>query len=891
VSHPSHVNQPSIPDDNRIVSVLFADVCGFTGLAEHLEPEVVSELLNGCYQGLAAEVHRFGGFVDKYIGDCMMVLFGAPSGHGNDAERAVEASLALQDFMVQYSDQSLALIGQPLKIRIGIATGKVFAGWIGHEGAQSYTVIGDVVNIAQRLEGEAEPGSVLIEEATYRHVRGLFPCTARGELSVRGRGQLVKAFTVEGGRSRFAVRIGSRHLYGAEVAFVGRDDEIERLRTIWRSCRRESRGYAVSVFASEGQGKSRLVHELLKGLSEDGAVPAVGIGACSHHGRAPLEAFEEIILGLAGCHRRESADVIVQEMGRLVDLAISSPERAKEVTQELIWLVGLGAESVGGASKRESAFGAIGDLLVGLSKHQPILLVLEDLHWAAPQTRSLIRFLSQRLRDAPVLIFCCARPVFLDCEPDWGHDLVRHAHLDLNPLDPASIHRFVEHLLRYLDPPASELVTLIADQSDGNPFYAEELIRDLIDRGTIDVSDATRWTVPGAVSNLEVPASVEGVLQARLDRLSARAREVLQQGAVVGRRFTRSALKALGSVEGPGLNEALSELERKELVFRRSDHNRPGDESFIFKQNLVRDVAYENLLKRQRTSYHRALAQWMEGRRRHETTRSDEALIGHHFELGGCPEQSVQAYLRGARYGEQLFALAESQRAYACARRVLDSAPDLGWDLRLPGTDIYAALAVEMGEARVRLDTGELVLAEAACDRADALMRKRASVFGSGRNLLIRGELAMRTRTSSDDAGSVADLAICARDTALAAGDQSTELSARILLLEESMSRGDLDRGLAELPAIDRLLHETVAAPRQGARLSELRAHLLHKTGDYGAAEQVLREALEDWEEGLREPERRRRLLTQLAEIMDHRGERGDATLLRQEAERLRAPT
>ena len=137
----------------------------------------------------------------------------------------------------------------------------------------------------------------------------------------------------------------------------------------------------------------------------------------------------------------------------------------------------------------------------------------------------------------------------------------------------------------------------------------------------------------------------------------------------------------------------------------------------------------------------------------------------------------------------------------------------------------------------------------------------------------------------------MADLAICARDTALAAGDQSTELSARILLLEESMSRGDLDRGLAELPAIDRLLHETVAAPRQGARLSELRAHLLHKTGDYGAAEQVLREALEDWEEGLREPERRRRLLTQLAEIMDHRGERGDAILLRQEAERLRAPT
>ena len=886
MSQPPTDNRPSIPDDNRIVSVLFADVCGFTGLAEHLEPEVVSELLNGCYQGLATEVHRFGGFVDKYIGDCMMVLFGAPSGHGNDAERAVQASLALQDFMASYSEQSRALIGEPLRIRVGIATGKVFAGWIGHEGARSYTVIGDVVNIAQRLEGEAEPGTVLIAETTYRHVRGLFPCSARGQLAVRGREQPVNAFTVEGGRSRFAVRIGSRHLYGAEVAFMGRDEELARLKSIWRACCEQRRGYAVSVTGSEGQGKSRLVHELLKELSQDHVAPAVGIGACSHHGRAPLEAFEEIILGLVGCHRREAADVVVGEIGRVVDLAIADRERAREVTQELTWLLGLESEGSAGV-RRESAFGAIGDLLEGLCRHQPILLVLEDLHWAAPQTRSLIRFLSLRLQERPVLIFCCARPVFHDREPEWGTDLVRHEHLELNPLDQESTQDLVEHLLRYLDPPAPEMVRLITDQSDGNPFYVEELIRDLIDRGTIDVLDTTLWRVADTVSNLEVPASVEGVLQARLDRLSARAREVLQQGAVVGRRFTRSALKALGSLEGTGLDDALSELEQKELVFRRIEDNQAGDESFIFKQNLVRDVAYENLLKRQRTSYHRALAQWMESRRRQETTRSDEALIGHHFELGGCPEQSIQAYLRGARYGEQLFALEESRRAYDCARRVLDGSPDLGWDLRLPGTDIYAALAVEMGEARVRLGTGEFPIAEAACERAEALMRKRASVFGSGRTLLIRGELAMKTHKNGPGDSVVSDLAICARDTALAAGDQSTELSARILLLEESISRGDLQQGLSELPAIDRLLRGTVVAPRQGARLSELRAQVLHRTGDYGAAEQVLREALEDWEEGLREPDRRRRLLTQLAQIMDHRGEQSDAASLREEAERL----
>lgn len=887
MSEPSGTKQQSILDDNRMVSVIFADVCGFTRLTEQLDPEVISEVLNGCYQGLAQEVERFGGVVDKYIGDCMMARFGAPYGHGNDAERAVQAALAMQEFMESYGQQAESVTGTPLRIRVGVATGKVFAGWIGHEGAQSYTVIGDAVNVAQRLEGEAEPGSVVIADGTYRHVRGLFPCSAVGHLRVRGREQPVPAFIVKGRRPRFAVRIGSRHLYGAEVAFIGRDEELESLKASWDRCRESGVSQAVTVLASEGLGKSRLVHELLKLMTLEGERQVVGIGACSHHGRTPLEVFEEIILGLSGCYRHESAETIQSELTRLSEIAIPDPQRAQEVSRELAGLLGLEDETHGPAISRQTTFQAIADLLSGLARRQPVMLVLEDLHWAAPQTRALIRYLNDRLREYPVFFFGCARPGFLDREPNWGQGLRNHQLLELSSLGGDSRQQLVAHLLRYLTPADPELVVRIAEQSDGNPFYAEEIVRDLVDRGLIDVSDPGRWLLADAAANLEVPATVEGVLQARLDRLSARAREVLQQGAVVGRRFTRSTLVALGAVEGQSLSDALAELEQKELVFSRNDANSPGDQAFIFKQSLVRDVAYENLLKRQRSRYHRALAQWLDQRRRKEDARSDDALIGHHYELGGCPEQAVQAYLRGADFGEQAFALEESQRAYACARRVLAGSPDLGWELRLPGTDIYAALAVEMGEARGFLQSGDFGEAASACDSADSLMRKRASVFGSARNLLTRGALALETSGEGATDEAVADFAVCARDTALAAGDGVTELSARMLLVEDSMARGDLDAGLRELPSIDRLMGAQVARPVQRMRLSELRAKLLQKTGDLGAAEQILREALEHWEEGLRDMEQRYRLLDRLAGIMEKRGEASDAAFLRKEAAAL----
>jgi hypothetical protein len=498
-----------------------------------------------------------------------MALFGAPSSHGNDPERAVRAAIAMQVFMEDYSQQVLARFGHHLAIRIGISTGKVFAGWVGDEKLRSYTVIGDAVNTAERIENAAPSGGILLSEATYRHVRGMFDAEALDPIQVKGKSEALAVYRVRGDGQRRAVRIGVRTLYGVQVDMIGREAEIDAMIQQWNLVRTDQNFASVTAVGAEGLGKSRLVHEFLKHLAAEGEAQQFLIGNCTPHGQSPLEAFAKMILGLARIPRRASMTMARARMRQLCRGSLSEPRRADQVADDLLLMTGfLPAREGDWRATRQNLFAALRDLLLGMASEVPLFLVLEDLHWSSSLSRELIQYLGEELADAPVMLLCLARPAFREEEANWLERLPRHRLIELQPLADRASQRLVAHLLRHLQGRVESLVEEVARRSDGNPFYAEEIIRDLVDRGVVSIEAPTRWVMSRDADAIEVPSTVEGVLQARLDRLTASAREVLHRAAVVGRTFWRGSLIALGC-DDRSLDAHLTELQERELVFKR----------------------------------------------------------------------------------------------------------------------------------------------------------------------------------------------------------------------------------------------------------------------------------------------------------------------------------
>ena len=871
----------TVGDDIRLVTTLFADVRGFTRLSERHEPEAIREILNGCFEGLAACVRRFGGTVDKYIGDCLMALFGAPTSHGNDPERAVRAAIAMQVFMEDYSQRVLARHGHHLAIRIGISTGKVFAGWVGDQKLRSYTVIGDAVNTAERIENAAPSGGILLSEATYRHVRGLFDAEALDPITVKGKSEPVPVYRVRGDGQRRAVRIGVRTLYGVQVDMIGRETENDALIQQWNLVRTERSVGAVTAIGAEGLGKSRLVHEFLKHLAAEGESQQFLIGNCTPHGQTPLEAFAKMVLGLARIPRRASMTMARARMRQLCRGAIADSKRADQVADDLLLMTGfLPAREGDWRATRQNLFGALRDLLLGMAREVPLFLVLEDLHWSSGLSRELIQYLGEELAEVPVMFFCLARPSFLDEEPNWLERLPKHRLLELQPLSTDAGERLVAHLLRHLEGPVESLIQEVARRSDGNPFYAEEIIRDLVDRGVVAIEGPTRWTLTGDAETVEVPSTVEGVLQARLDRLSSQAREVLHRAAVVGRTFWRGSLIALGC-DDRHLDHHLDELQRRELVFKRGESVIHGDTEYIFKQTLVRDVAYANLLRSQRMHHHQAVAQWLA---KHRHGRGDDFMLGHHFERGDRPESAVLAYLGAANAALDSNALEEALAVHSRALTIAERHPEVEVTPPWSATSLPADSVVLLGRARAHFEHDDFDAALEDLERVERSLQRSGRVAGLARCLALRGEVLLAAGGDGVRSEEVGDLAICARDLARAAGDLRAEFASRLLAGRHHLAKGQRAAASAELDALLGLAEGGIASADERLELSGYHAEALIATGDFGRAEWVLREGLHELGGESGSSRQIARLLAQLAKVMYARGEASDARYLEQRA-------
>jgi adenylate cyclase len=555
--------------ERRRVTVLFADLVGFSSLAEHLDPEELNLLVTDTFSELTEEVERRDGTVEKFIGDAIVAIFGAPVAHEDDPVRAVEAARAMLEAVERRAEGSPV----PLALRIGVNSGLVVAGPVG-DGSQT-GVMGDTVNTAARLQQAAEPGELLVAASTWRQVRERFDAEPLGPLDVKGKAQPVEAYRLTARRAPGVRRLSP---------FVGRREELALLELLWGSVRKGNT-HVVSIVGEPGVGKSRLLAEL---PARANALD-VRIACAGDRAYGPF------------------LDLVAALLGRLPESAAELEEAAAPLGLEWEDVVLLGAFlGLGGAppvvrmadeQRVQQVFAGVWQLVAAASRGRPLLVALDDVHWADESSRSLLGFLLEQLAGIPVMLLLLYRPGF---QTHAAELRASHTGIRLEPLTASESVEVARGFLGVTDLP-SDLDRLVATRAEGNPFFIEELLQALLELGSLAVVEGRAVL---AQVDVDIPDTVQGTILARLDRLEPEARTLLQQAAVLGRSF---ATRHLELVAGPAdVSSKLAELARAQLVAQE----RPG--FWAFKHALIQEVAYDALLLRRRRELHLEVAAALE---------------------------------------------------------------------------------------------------------------------------------------------------------------------------------------------------------------------------------------------------------------------------------------
>jgi class 3 adenylate cyclase len=584
-----------VAEERRIVTVLFADVTNATALGEALDPEDVRALLTR-YYGIAREVvAAHGGTLEKFIGDAVVAVFGHPQAHGDDAQRAMSAALEIRDRV-----RADPRLGAQLPVRVGVNTGEVVA--TRDHGAGDFLITGDAVNVAARLQQAAEPWAILCGERTARAARDRFALGRPAEIGVKGKRLPLLAVPLLG-------RAAGPPL--SRFPLVGRDDDLAQLELVARRAFTDRRSFLVSVIAPAGTGKTRLVEEFVDRLPALAPDATVAVAQCLPYGQrvtyGPLRGLLARLVGLG----EDAAPETVRDAIRvwLHERGVESPERAADL---LAATIGAGEPEV---IDRAALFAAWRTVIEAAGRRAPLVLVFEDLHWSSDSLLDLVEFIVQPRGDAAVLMIALARPELLDRRPAWGGGRRNYVAMSLEPLSDASVGELVRQLI---GPTAPRIVERVVARAEGNPFFAGEIVQSIRERVS-SLGDAA--AVEHALAAL--PDTIQATIQARLDLLEPAERRILQLGAVFGGAFGAAGLAALGpDVACDG--ESLDRLVRKDLI-------RPAaGDSFAFRHMLIREVAYQTLLRAERARLHAAAARRLEAR---ATGREDAMaeLIAYHY--------------------------------------------------------------------------------------------------------------------------------------------------------------------------------------------------------------------------------------------------------------------
>ena len=641
--------------ERRLVTVLFADIVGFTPFAEERDAEEVRDTLTRYFDLCSQIVQRYGGTIEKYIGDAVMAVWGAPTAHEDDAERAVRGALELVD--------SVRSLGQAIQARAGVLTGEA-AVTVG--ATNQGLVAGDLVNTAARLQSVAPPGTVLVGEATYRAASDAVVFEQLGDQVLKGKQAPVPAWRA----TRVVAERGGRNR--SEAPFVGRADELRLLKDLFHATGREQKIRLVSVVGPAGIGKSRLAWEFLKYV--DGLVETT----YWHSGRSPsygegitFWALGEMVRSRSGLIESDDEATTRRKVSETVAQWV--PEDAERSWIEPALLTLLGFES---GMAAEQLFGAWRTFFERIAESGTVTLVFEDMHFADSGLLDFIDHMLDWSRGRAIYIVCLTRPDLLDRRPDWGAGKRSFTSLYLEPLSDADMRELLSGLVPGLPPPA---VKAIVDRADGIPLYAVETVRMLVADGRL-VEQGGAYVPVGDLKSLAVPESLTALIASRLDALEPADRSLIHDAAVIGQSFTLPALAAVSGIEESQIEPRLTALVRREILTREIDQRSAERGQYVFVQALIREVAYNTLSRKDRKTRHLAAARYF------EQLGSDElagVLAGHYLAahanaVEGLETDSLAAQARVALRGaaERAAALGAHDQAVSFLSQALSVTTD-----------------------------------------------------------------------------------------------------------------------------------------------------------------------------------------------------------------------
>jgi class 3 adenylate cyclase len=579
--------------ERKVITVVFADIVGFTERAERLDPEDVEAIL-GPYQALLrSELERLGGIVEKFIGDAVMAVFGAPLTHEDDPERAVRASLAIRDAIREDGR---------LEVRIAVHTGEAIVRLDARPAAGETLAAGDVMNTASRLQEAAPVNGVVVGEATYKATRDVVEYVPVAPVRAKGKSSPVPAWEAV---RLFAAEVGLRR--SSTTALVGRNRELTLLGQTLERVESERAPELVTLVGVPGIGKSRLVQELVRARFQDDEQRTWRQGRCLPYGDGvSFWAIAEIVKAQAGILESDDAGVVAAKLVQAVRQVVSETD-VERIESALSPLVGLEPAADGGSELREDPFAAWRRFVEAIAERRPLMLVIEDLHWADEGLLDFLDYLADWTTGVPLMVLCTARPELLERRPGWGGGKLNALTLGLSALADADAARLIASVLEQAVLPAETQAALL-ERAGGNPLYAEQFALLFLERGSTD---------------LPLPENVHGLIAARLDTLAVEEKSLLQDAAVVGRLFWPGALpfddRLFGRLQG---------LERKEFIRRESQSSVAGEDEYAFRHVLVRDVAYGQIPRAERARKHQRTAEWIESLGR---PQDHAELVAHHY--------------------------------------------------------------------------------------------------------------------------------------------------------------------------------------------------------------------------------------------------------------------
>jgi class 3 adenylate cyclase/tetratricopeptide (TPR) repeat protein len=724
---PAAQRPPAPVAERRLVTVLFVDLVGFTTLSETRDAEEVRELLSTYFDTCRTLITRYGGIVEKFIGDAVMAVWGAPVATEHDAERAVRAALELVAAVAAFGDE----VGAPeLQARAGVLTAEAAVNLAAQgEGM----VAGDMVNTASRIQSSAPSGQVFVGGSTRRATEAAVVYEDAGTFDLKGKSepiQLFRALRVVAGAQ------GSLKSVGLEAPFVGRDRELRLVKELFHSSADESRAHLVSVSGIAGIGKSRLSWEFYKYFDGLEQVVLYHRGRCLSYGEGVAYwALVEMLKMRARIAEDEEPLSASVKLHKVVEQFILDPEERKWAEPRLAHLLGLEDRA---AAEKEDLFSAWRLFFERMAEQRPVLMIFEDLQWADDSLLDFIEYLLEWSRTFPIFVITLSRPELTERRPNWGASKRSFTSLYLEPLTDPAMHDLLSGLVPGLP---EEIEAQILNRAEGVPLYAVETVRMLLDRGLLR-NEGSVYVPTGPIDSLDVPETLHALIAARLDVLSVEERRVAQDGAVLGKTFFKEGLVRLGSIEGEEMDAVLASLVRKEILTIQTDTRSPEYGQYGFLQDLLRTVAYETLSRHDRKAKHLEAASFIREIWPIDEDEIVDVLAAHYIrayeavpDAPDAPEirdQACQMLVRAGDRAASLAANGEALRHFEHAAELTDPGRERAELMQRAGLMAYRA--GRFGEAEAHL--GEA----AAIFDAEGEPRKAAQA---------RGRLALRVLTET----------------------------------------------------------------------------------------------------------------------------------------------